>query len=124
MERRSWNTNHRRGTTRGRALTYHHCHCIKARSEGTAEPSETPGTTDNHSHLLSVRYIDHDNIIAEHQTLRYAVEYIRSDEIKAVGLYLNLSKCGIWWPHDPTEDIKAPYPAKFSNTTVFQFDAF
>ena len=37
-----------------------------------------------------------------------------SNEVKASGLHLNLSKCHVWWPKKRTESAKATYPTELS----------
>ena len=53
-------------------------------------------------------------IIAKHYLLREAVAYLLSKDVKASGLHLNLSKCHVWWPKEPTESAKAAYPTELS----------
>lgn len=37
-----------------------------------------------------------------------------SDEVKNYGLYLNLAKCEVWWPEEPSGDMQAAYPDALS----------
>ena len=64
--------------------------------------------------LPSMWYLDYGYIIAKHYQLREAVASLLSNDVKASGLHLNLSKCHVWWPKEPTESAKAAYPTELS----------
>ena len=74
---------------------------------------ESESSTDS-SLLLTMWYLDDGYIIAEHLQLREAVAYLPSNDVKASGLHLNLSKCHVWWPKEPTESAGATYPTELS----------
>ena len=59
-------------------------------------------------------YLDDSYIIATHQKLQKALDYLLSDGIKRSGLHLSLSKCEIWWYHEPSDNIKEAYPSEVS----------
>ena len=59
-------------------------------------------------------YLDDGYIIAKHHQPREAVAYLLSNDVKASGLHLNLYKCHMWWPKEPTESAKAAYPTELS----------
>ena len=74
---------------------------------------ESESSTDS-SPLLTMWYLDGGYIIAKHHQPREAVAYLLSNDVKASGLHLNLSKCHVWWPKEPTESAKAAYPTELS----------
>ena len=59
-------------------------------------------------------YLSDGYIIAKHHQLREAVAYLLFNDVKASGLHLNLSKCHVWWPTEPTESARAAYPTEIS----------
>ena len=67
-----------------------------------------------HEPLLSMWYLDDGYIIATHQKLQKALDYLLSDEVKRSGLHLNLSKCEIWWDLELSDNIKEAYPSEVS----------
>ena len=64
--------------------------------------------------LLSMWYLDDGYIIATHQKLQKALDYLLSDGVKRSGMHVNLSKCEIWWDHEPSDKIKEAYPSEVS----------
>ena len=56
--------------------------------------SEVNGAPD----VLNVWYSDDGFIIANHEKLRSAVDYLLSNDVKDCGLHLNLAKYEVWWP--------------------------
>ena len=47
---------------------------------------------------LNVWYLDDGTLVGSRDELRTAIEILGSDEVKALGLNLNLGKCELWWP--------------------------
>ena len=79
----------------------------KQRLQDTDECSENAS-------LLSMWYLDFCYIIATHQKLQKALDYLLSDGDKMSGLHLNLSKCEIWCIHEPSDNIAEAYPSEVS----------
>ena len=78
---------------------------LKLRLQDTDECSE-------HELLPSMWYLDDGYITARHQKLQKALDYLLSDGVTRSGLHLNLSKCEIWWDHEPSDDIKEAFPVR------------
>ena len=76
----------------------------------TISSSEGNDTRD----VFNVWYLDDGYIIANHEQLSYALDYLMSDEVENYGLHLNLAKCEVWWPQEPPGDLQAAYPDALS----------
>ena len=68
--------------------------------------------------LLSSWYLDDGYIIAHHGRMLSALEFLRSDQMRSHGFHLNLSKCELWWPAEPPQDVKASYPVDLSQVYI------
>ena len=68
-----------------------------------------PGNESTNPTLLSAWHLDDGYIIARHEKLRLALEILRSDVMRSRGFHLNPSKCELWWPESPSEDVRSSY---------------
>ena len=76
-------------------------------------------TDETCSTILSSWYLDDGYIIAHHERLQSALEFLRSDKMRSHGFHLNLSKCELWWwPAEPQQDVKASYPVDLNQVYI------
>ena len=76
----------------------------------TISDSEGNGSRD----FFNVWYLDEGYIIAKHEQLSSALDYLMSNEVENYGLHLNLAKCEVWWPEKPPNDLQTAYPDALS----------
>ena len=48
--------------------------------------------------LLSAWYLDDGTVIGNRDTLGELVHFLGSDEVRSIGMQINMSKCEVWWP--------------------------
>ena len=47
---------------------------------------------------VNSRYLDDGVLVGKREDLQTALQHLASDEVRQLGLHLNLEKCQLWWP--------------------------
>lgn len=75
-------------------------------------PGRTADENDENLPFRMMFYMDDGVIVGPHRDLQRIISFLGSPLARAHGIFLQASKCELWWPTSPPTEVRSEYPAE------------